>query len=427
MPELYTDQLSIVGGRTLKGKVRLSGAKNSALKVLCAACMTHERVKLLNMPFGIYDVRIMLEMLKSVGVQFYVEDRAKNAITIDSSSMNRWDVQSPSGRSVRTSLLLLGTLLSRFGKARVPLPGGDKIGVRKYNLHVYALKQFGVKFRRASKGYLEAKCDGLKGAEIEFPIRTTGGTENAIFCGCLAQGTTVIKNAYTRPEVIDLIKCLNSMGGKIDVVGSGYIEIQGVSRLHGTSYSIMPDPVEAFTFITATAVTGGEVEIESVPIHALEIPIIYLKDIGVDFQTFGTNLWVSRKKKLTGFEVSTGVHPGINSDFQPLFGALATQAEGLSKITETQFKERFQYLTELRKMGADIVKKNNSIIVRGKTKLKGAGVIANDIRAGAALIVAGLCAEGRTLIKNTYEIDRGYEQVEIKFRNLGADIARTKG
>jgi len=415
------EKLIIRGGNRLEGTVTLSGAKNSALKVLCASILTSEKVKIFNMPAKMEDVKVQIDMLKSIGAKVEIKG---DMVFIDNSTINRWDVSIDEGRSVRTSLLMLGSLLGRFRKARVPLPGGCKIGERKFDLHIYALEHLGAKVKVADDGFLEAACNGLKGAEIEFPIRTTGGTENAILAACLAKGTTIIKNAFTRPEVADLVNYLNSMGAKISIIGSGYIEIEGVNELHGTAYNIIPDPLEAFTFIISTAVTKGDVEIKHCPTHFLKVPLVYLQESGVIFRKTEGGLRIATRPKLTCLDLATSPYPGVMSDFQPLFTVFASQGEGLSRITELIRGKRFQYVKELKKMGININIIHNTAFVKGPCNLKGSKVYANDIRGGAALVVAGLCAEGETVIDNAYQIDRGYEQIDVKLRELGAEIRR---
>jgi len=417
-------KLIIKGGNRLEGTVTLSGAKNSALKVLCASILTSEKIRLFNMPTKMEDVKTQIGMLESIGAKVEIKS---DEVFVDNSKIDKWDISSSNkDRNVRTSLLLLGSLLGRFGKARVPLPGGCKIGERPYDLHVYALELLGAKVRVTDGGYIEAECDKLRGAEIEFPIRTTGGTENSIIAACLAQGKTIIKNAHTRPEVIDLANFLNSMGAKVKIIGSGYIEVEGVSELYGTTYRIIPDNVEALTFIIAAAVTKGDIEIDQFPVNTLEIPIIYLRESGVSFYVGVNSLRITGNKKFTPVDLSTGSYPGINSDFQPLFAIFATQAEGKSRITDIRFTERFEYVKELNKMGANIVLNGNTAVIQGETKLKGAKVNAVDLRAGAALINAGLCAEGETAIENVYQIDRGYEQIEEKLSALGAEVKKVR-
>lgn len=415
------EKLIVTGGNRLEGTVALSGAKNSALKAVCASILASGQIRLFNMPTKMQDVRKQINLLKTVGAKVCIDN---DMVTIDSSTINEWDVHCNEDESVRTTLLMLGSLLGRFGKARVPLPGGCKIGERKYDLHIYALERLGARIRVTDDGFLVAECDGLKGTEIEFPIRTTGGTENAMIAASLAKGVTTIKNAHTRPEVTDLANFLNAMGAKIRIVGSGWIEVEGVDGLYGTNYRIIPDGVEALTFIIASAVTGGDVEVLDCPLYLLEVPMVYLRESGVRFHKGDESVRVTANRKLTALDISTGPYPGINSDFQPLFAAYATKAQGISRITDIRFKDRFDYISELLKMGASISREGNTITIVGGRGLKGSCVNAHDLRAGAALLIAALFAEGKTEIDNVYQIDRGYEAIEEKLRKIGANTER---
>ncbi|MBN1794165.1 MAG: UDP-N-acetylglucosamine 1-carboxyvinyltransferase [Candidatus Omnitrophica bacterium] len=415
------DSLVINGPGRLEGTVAISGAKNAALKVLCASLLTPEGVRLSNIPTGIEDVKVQLGMLESIGVRVVASGAE---VCIDGSSISGYEVIMDQEKGIRTSLLMLGALLARFGEGRVPLPGGCTIGERKYDLHIMVLEKLGATVKVSDDGFLEAECDRLRGAEITFPLRTTGATEHAIIASCLAEGRTVLKNAHTRPEVFDLVRFLNTMGADIRIVGSGWIEIEGVKELHGTSYGIIPDSVEALTFIIAAAVTRGDIEIAECPLDALEIPLIYLRESGVRFDVAERSLRVTAPARLTALDISTGPYPGINSDFQPLFTAYATQAEGVSTITDIRFRDRFDYVTELLKMGARISREGNTIIIAGGTPLKSARVHACDLRAGAAVLIAGLCARGTTEIDNVYQIDRGYEEIDVKLKGLGVAIER---
>jgi UDP-N-acetylglucosamine 1-carboxyvinyltransferase len=415
-PSIY-----IKGWSKLEGSVTLSGAKNSALKVLSAAILTSEKVRLTNIPVLMEDIKVKLRMLQALGAGVQIE---RDSVTVDASSIWRPDLDGFTDESVRTTLLLLGALLARFGRARVPLPGGCDIGQRGIDLHILALESLGAHVR-VSNGFLEAEADSLHGADIDFPIRTTGGTENAIIVASLAKGHTRIKNAHTRPEVLDLVNFLNRMGAKIRVLGSGYIEVEGVETLQGTDYCIIPDSVEALTFTIGAALAGGEVEICDYPFKHLEVPLIYLRESGVRFFTGEESMVVFGKRPITGIDLSTGSYPGINSDFQPLFSIFATQALSNSRITDIRFAERFEYIHELAKMGAAIEMQDpRTIHIQGKTPLRGAKVRALDLRAGVALLIAGLLAEGETIVTNIRQIDRGYEGIEMKLRQLGAVIER---
>lgn len=413
---------TIKGKKKLKGGVKLSGAKNVALKVLLAALLTEDKVYLKNIPLQMFDVAETIRMLRALKVE--VEIKGKDEVAVDSSKLSEWKIPLDQNFQIRTTLLMLGVLLGRFGKARVPLPGGCKIGERKFDLHLYALRRLGANLKVTSN-YIEASCQKkLKGAEIEFPMRTTGGTENTILAAVLAAGKTVIKNAHTNLPVRDLVLFLRSMGAKISIIGSGLIEVQGVANLHGTTHKITFDDVEAITFIIAAALTGGDITIKNCSAEQLAIPLIYLKESGVKYTAGKNSLRVVGNKRYTPIDLSTGSYPGISTDYQPLFAVFATQAEGTSHITDIRHKERFQYVSELAKMGASIKKRKNTIAISGPKKLQGCRVTAFDLRAGAALVVAALCAEGKTVLSSVEQIDRGYEEIEKKLDQLGTFIKR---
>ena len=389
---------TIKGKKKLRGIVRMSGAKNVALKVLLAALLTKEKVILKNIPLKMFDVAETMRMLRALNVKLDI--RRKDEVIVDSSRLSDWRIPIGQNFQIRTTLLMLGVLLGRFGKARVPLPGGCKIGERKFDLHLYALRQLGAKVKVANN-YIDASCQKrLRGAEIEFPMRTTGGTENTILAAVLAAGKTVIKNAHTNLPVRDLVLFLQSMGAKISIIGSGLIEVEGVSNLHGTAHKIMFDDIEAITFIIAAAVIGGDVTIKNCSPDHFAVPLIYLREAGVKYVIGKNYLRVLGNKRYTPIDLSTGSYPGISTDYQPFFAVFATQAEGTSHITDIRHKARFKYINELRKMGVRIKKYKNTISIFGPAKLKCHRVKALDLRAGVALIVAALCAEGRTVITN---------------------------
>jgi len=415
------EKFRIKGGNKLEGVVTLSGAKNSALKVICASVLTSEKVRLLNIPTQMEDVQVNIEMIKSVGSEVNIEE---NMVLIDNSKICDYDVSVDNDENVRTSLLMLGSLLGKYGKARVPLPGGCKIGERKFDLHISALERLGAKLCVSCDGYIEAESNGLRGAEIEFPLLTMGGTENTIIAACLAKGVTTIRNAYITPEVLDLIRFLKCMGARIEAQGSRFVKIEGVKELHGANYTIVPDRLEALTFIVAAAVTKGLVEIEQFPGDFLGVPLIYLKEAGVIFYTGKDRVIVDGRGIFSPLEIVAGSYPGIISDMQPFLTVFATQSTGTSTIIDVRYPNRFAYLRHLKKMGADIHREGNVAVIKGPSHLRGANISAEDLRAGAALVVAGLRAEGQTEIENIYQIDRGYERIEQKLRGLGADIVR---
>lgn len=405
----------------IDGTVTLSGAKNSALKVLTASVLAEEEVVLDNIPLDIRDVRITLQMLQAIGA-CVTEDRP-GRVRIDWPAAGpQSDVPGEFG-SVRTNLLFLGALLVRTGRSSVPLPGGCQIGERKHDLHLMALRKLGAVCYEGPE-HIRAEAEALVGTRIEFPIRTTGGTENAILASVCAQGRTHIYNAHTRPEVLDLIGFLNMLGANISVLGSGLIEIEGVDHLQGGHYAIIYDNMEAMTFAAFAAITGGRVKVRYFPEQDLEIPMIYLRESGVRFVRQGDGMVIERSGLLAPFDLSTGTYPGVNSDMQPLLAVLATQAEGESRITDIRFENRFQYVMELQKLGADMVVDGNTVIIKGPTTLRGTRVRATDLRGGAALVAAALVAEGQTVVEQTEQIDRGYEYFDVKLSSLGVHVQR---
>jgi len=405
----------------IDGTITLSGAKNSALKVLTASVLAENEVILDCIPLDSFDVRIKLQMLRAIGASI-TENRPGRVVI-------NWVANAPQPvvpdhfGSVRTSLLFLGALLTKRKYAKVPLPGGDNIGTRKHDLHLMALRKLGAACVE-NESYIEAKAGKLIGTKIDFPIRTTGGTENAILASVCAQGKTILYNAHTRPEIQDLAAFLTTLGARISVLGSGIIEIEGVDRLKGGFHTIIYDNMEAMTFLAFSVITGGRIKIRHFPERDLEIPMIYLRESGVRFSHHADGTVIERPGVLAPFDLSTGTYPGINSDMHPLFAAMATQAHGVSRITDIRFKERFQYVTELKKMGANIIVEDNKVIITGPTKLTGTKVSANDIRGGAALVAAGLVAQGQTIIEQANQIDRGYEFFDEKLSSIGVTVSR---
>ncbi len=400
----------------LKGEVKLSGAKNSALKLQTASLLTDDELYLTNFPNGLSDVKIHNSMLQKLGKSITIED---NILKIGGELNTHelvWD-----GRSIRNTLLMWGAILSRKGISKVPLPGGCKIGERKYDLHQMVLEKLGARVW-VDGDYLCAESKGrLVGNHIYLPLRSTGATENAIISSCLAKGKTVIWNPHVRPEVIELINVLNKMGAHIYVRGNESIIVEGVDKLKGTSHSVMPDNMEALTYLIAAAITGGEIEIKGFPYEHLEVPMIFLKSSGLNiFQ--GKDSIITKKNNCFPIEISTGPYPGINSDMQPILAIYAACANGTSKIVDLRFPDRFGYANQLKKMGVSSEVVNNQLIIKGGNKLKGTSVCADDLRAGAALLLAGLVAEGETLISNAEQIERGYENFIEKFKNIGANI-----
>jgi UDP-N-acetylglucosamine 1-carboxyvinyltransferase len=401
----------------LQGKVALSGAKNSALRLLAASLLTDEEIFIDNFPLGITDAQIQIEMLKRLGK---VCVTGHDCLTISSDGPVP-DALVWEGRSIRNTLLIFGALLARCGRAQAPLPGGCAIGNRKYDIHQMLLEKLGARIWEEG-GYLCGEAEnGLHGAEIFLPIRSTGATENSLIAGCLAQGATTVWNPHIRPEILDLIAYLRRMGAKIEVRGNESIRVRGVEKLNGAKHTVIPDNMEALTYFIASVITGGDVEIENFPFEHLEVPLIHLRESGAKFYR-GQNSLIVRGGECYPVEISTGPYPGINSDMQPLFAVYGLCAKGQSRITDLRFPDRFGYAEEMAKLGADMKVEKNILLINGGRKLNGAPVTALDLRCGAALILAGLVAEGETVIHKFDQVARGYDDVVGKFSALSARI-----
>ncbi|WP_209399704.1 UDP-N-acetylglucosamine 1-carboxyvinyltransferase [Pseudozobellia sp. WGM2] len=402
---------------TLAGSVKVSGAKNSSLRLLAASLLTKGSIELKNFPNGLLDVQVHLNMLEVLGKKCKaIEDE----ITIEEKNSTITTLEW-SGRSIRNTLLILGALTARHGYGRVPLPGGCKLGERKYDLHVMLLENLGARVWEEGD-YLcaEAKM-GLVAKDIHLPMRSTGATENSIICASLAKGTTTIWNPHIRPEIIDLIDMLTKMGAKIEVFGQKCIVVEGVSELSGVKHTVIPDNIEALTWAIGAVITQGEVEIENFPFEHLEVPLVYLRESGMKFYRGGTSLIVKGGEAYP-IEISTGPYPGINSDMQPLFAIYGAMSNGVSKIVDLRFPGRYGYAEELAKMGMEYKVDGDMLVIKGGNRLNGARVKALDLRAGIALLLAGLTAEGETIIESSWQIGRGYENLEEKLSGLGITI-----
>lgn len=412
------DNLIVKKGK-LNGKVKVSGAKNSALRLLAASILTDETIELNNFPNGLLDVQVHLEMLSVLGKECYTE----NERVIIKESKSGVTSLEWTGRSIRNTLLILGALTSRFGEGRVPLPGGCKLGERKYDLHVMLLERLGAEVWEEEPGYLCTKVreKRLTAAEIHLPMRSTGATENSIICASLAKGTTTIWNPHIRPEIMDLIDMLIKMGGKIKVYGQKCIVVEGVEKLSTVKHSVIPDNMEALTWAIGSVITQGEVEIENFPFEHLEIPMIYLRESGMKFYK-GADSLIVKGGNAYPIEISTGPYPGINSDMQPLFAVYGAMCKGESKIVDLRFPGRYGYAEELAKMGMKYKVEGDMLVIDGGSPLKGAKVTALDLRAGIALLLAGFTAEGETEIENSWQIHRGYEKLFEKIKELGISI-----
>jgi len=423
------DKFQITGGRPLHGRVMISGAKNAALPALTAALLTEERVVLHNIP-RVRDISTMRSLLEDLGVDSSVTHEAHgNRIEIEARQLINPVAPYELVKQMRASVLVLGPLVARFGQARVSLPGGCAIGVRPVNLHLKGLEKLGASIA-FDHGYVDARANGLRGTEFYFDTISVTGTENLMMAAALADGVTVLQNAAREPEVQDLAILLNKMGAQIEGAGTSEIRIRGVNRLRGTEHSIIPDRIEAGTFVAAAAITGGELQIDRCNPEHLSAVLARLAEVGVQVVRDGEGsggehrLTVKGGKTLRALDLTTQEYPGFPTDMQAQYMTLMTQAEGSSVITETIFENRFMHALELARMGADIAVTGRRAVVRGKTRLSGAKVQASDLRASASLVLAGLAAEGKTQIDRVYHIDRGYERIEEKLTQVGAQITR---
>ena len=416
------DKLLIKGGCELRGEIYASGSKNSALPILAASLLADTPLKVGNLPH-LNDVTTMLELLGSMGVDVMLSDDME--VQVDTSSIDNLNARYELVKTMRASILVLGPLLAKFQKAIVALPGGCAIGSRPVNLHIDAMRAMGADIN-IEGGNIVASVDGrLKGAKIMFEPVSVTGTENVIMAACLAEGTTVIENAAREPEVIDLANCLIGMGAQIEGAGSDVITVNGVDRLNGTTFSVMPDRVEVGTYLTAVAMAGGKVKIKQAKPEYLSSVITKLESAGALFTLEDNSVEISMKKrKPNAVSLTTGPYPSFPTDMQAQFVSLNSIAEGNSTVTETVFENRFMHVQEIARMGGNITLKGNTAVIEGIEKLKGAPVMATDLRASASLVLAGLVAEGSTVIDRIYHIDRGYERIEEKLKMLGADIER---
>ena len=412
----------IRGGSPLNGEIYASGAKNSALPILAASLLADSPLKVGNLPH-LNDVTTMLELLGSMGVDVMLSDEME--VQVDTSSIHNLNARYELVKTMRASILVLGPLLAKFGQATVALPGGCAIGSRPVNLHIEAMRAMGAEID-IEEGNIKAKVNGrLKGAKIIFEPVSVTGTENVIMAASLADGMTVIENAAKEPEVVDLANCLTAMGANIQGAGTDIITIEGVEKLEGASFSVMPDRVEVGTYLTAVAMTGGKVKIKSAKPEYLSSVISKLELTGALISS-GEN-WVEinmNEPKPKAISLTTGPYPSFPTDMQAQFVSLNAIANGNSTVTETVFENRFMHVQEIARMGGNIALKGNTAVIEGIKKLKGAPVMATDLRASASLVLAGLVAEGATTIDRIYHIDRGYERIEEKLKMLGADIER---
>ncbi|WP_394808726.1 UDP-N-acetylglucosamine 1-carboxyvinyltransferase [Nitrosomonas sp.] len=414
-------KLIIQGGVPLHGEITISGAKNAALPVLCAALLTQESLKISNIP-ALQDITTMLSLLKQMGTSI----TAHNASEVVLSAVELTNLVAPYEmvKTMRAAILVLGPLLARAGEANISLPGGCAIGLRPVDQHIKGLQAMGAEIS-IKHGYIHAVAKKLHGARIVFDIVTVTGTENLMMAATLADGTTILENAAREPEIADLANCLNAMGAKIQGAGSDIITIEGVSLLHGAEYTVMPDRIETGTFLVATTATGGEIHLKNTYSHLLDAVLDKLTEAGANIDS-GEN-WIHLKMhaKPKSVNLRTAPYPAFPTDMQAQFMSLNCIAHGTAIITETIFENRLMHVQELKRMNANIEVEGNAAIVYGISQLDGAHVMATDLRASASLVIAGLIAKGETVIDRIYHLDRGYENIEGKLSTLGAQIRRT--
>ena len=416
------DKLRITGGIKLEGTIRVSGAKNSTLPAMAASLLTAEEVVLTNIPL-VADIRTTRRLLGELGVK--VEFEGSHAVRARAEKITSHEAPYDLVKTMRASVLALGPLLARTGKARVSLPGGCAIGARPINLHLKGLEKLGAQVK-TEYGYVEAEAATLTGAQIVFDKITVTGTENLMMAAVLAKGTTTLENSACEPEIIDLAALLTKMGAKISGAGTSTITIDGVPELHGATHEIIPDRIEAGTFLIAGAMTGGDLEITACdPAHLASV-IEKLREVGVVIDSDRDRLHVKANGKLRAADVTTKEYPGFATDMQAQYMALMTQADGISVIHENIFENRYMHASELLRMGAHIRIDGSRAIVAGKTRLTAANVIASDLRASASLVLAALVADGDTVVDRIYHLDRGYEKIEEKLQSVGARIERVK-
>lgn len=418
--EIYMDKFVINGGNPLKGEVNISGAKNAAVAIVAATILSDEPCTLENVP-EISDISICLKILYEMGASIKIID--KNTIRIDTRGISDPVVPYELARSIRASSYFLGTLLGRFKKADVPPPGGCDLGDRPIDQHLKAFSALGAT-HTIDGGIISLRADELIGSQIYFDINTVGGTINAICASVKAQGLTVIENAAKEPHIVDLANFLNSMGADIMGAGTDVIKIRGVKYLKGITYAIIPDQIEAGTYMTMAAATKGDVWVKNVIPKHLESITAKLRKVGATVEEYDESVHVFVDGPLLKTTLKTMPHPGFPTDMQPQFSTLLTVADGTSVVTDDIFDNRFRYAGELRRMGADITVEGTTAVIQGVNELTGATVRAPDLRAGTALVIAGLMANGTTVVENIYHIERGYENIDDKLRSLGADISR---
>ncbi len=413
-------QYAVRGGKALKGEVEIGGAKNAALAIIAASILTDETVTIENMP-DVRDTNVLLDAMAGIGV--IIERPDRHTVKINGSMVRNVNIEHELIRRIRASYYLIGALLGKYNEAEVPLPGGCNIGSRPIDQHLKGFRAIGADVK-IERGSIIAKAEKLTGAHIYMDVVSVGATINVLMASCMADGKTIIENAAKEPHVVDVANFLNSMGANIKGAGTDVIRIKGVSSLHGATYSVIPDQIEAGTFMFAAAVTGGDILVKNVIPKHLESISAKLIEVGCRVEEFDDCVRVSRTGKLKNTQIKTLPYPGFPTDMQPQAGVTLSLSEGVSIITESIFENRFRYVDEIMKMGADIKVEGNTAIITGKEGLSGANITAPDLRAGAALVLAALAADGVSTIDDIHLIERGYEDFEIKLRGLGAVIEK---
>ena len=414
-------KLAIQGGNQLHGEVFISGAKNAALPIMCASLLSAEPLQLSNMP-DLHDVATMRKLLQQMGVTVEVQGEE---MTLHGAQVSKLEAPYDMVKTMRASVLVLGPLVARFGEARVSLPGGCAIGSRPVDLHIKGLQAMGAQIS-IEHGYIHAHAKRLKGARIFFDIVSVTGTENLMMAAALADGVTVLENAAREPEVVDLANCLISMGANISGAGSDTITISGVEKLHGAEYRILPDRIESGTFLVAAAATGGSITLRNTRADILDTVLEKLSEAGAQLRIEADTIHLEMQGRPKSVNLRTSPYPAFPTDMQAQFMALNAIADGSAMMVETIFENRFMHVQELRRLGAQIDVEGNTALVRGVPRLEGATVMATDLRASASLVIAGLVAQGETIIDRIYHLDRGYAHIEAKLSQLGANIRRLK-
>jgi UDP-N-acetylglucosamine 1-carboxyvinyltransferase len=421
------DRFQIQGGLPLQGQVRISGAKNAALPILCAALLTDEPLVIHNVP-PLRDVGTMRRLLAGMGIQIDVDAQAidgQDSLTLRADAVTKLEAPYELVKTMRASVLVLGPMLARFGEALVSLPGGCAIGQRPVDQHIRGLQAMGAQIE-IDHGFIKAKAARLKGARITTDMVTVTGTENLMMAACLADGTTVIDNAACEPEVVDLANCLIAMGAKITGAGTDRITIEGVEKLHGADYTVMPDRIEAGTFLCAVMATGGEVFAQGARADQMGATLDKLRECGLQIQEQSDGIVAKANQRPKSVNVRTAPYPGFATDMQAQIMAVNAIAQGTGLVVETIFENRFMHVQEMRRLGAQIDIDGHTAVVKGVAQLTGARVMATDLRASAGLVIAGLVADGVTDIDRIYHLDRGYDRMEEKLRSLGARVSRVK-